>query len=249
MTAKLATAARAICPPGVEIDAATVPFGPSLLTRRRDVAFAAGAVLTALAARADNIDAVVIASFSDPGLDAAREYLHCPVLGLCEASVHAACQLGARVGCLLSAMKMVPLVEEKLRAYGLADRVCGIATPDVAPDQGPSSVAGLLRMYASLGRRLIDRAGAEVLVLGGGPLIGLAPRFQAVLPVPVIDSVECALLQAYALASLNPRKALVGSYSPPAGTATVGLSDAAAAVFGAKPARAIGCSPKRRRKP
>jgi hypothetical protein len=39
-------------------------------------------------------------------------------------------------------------------------------------------------------------AGAGVVVLGGAGLVGLAPKLAALLPVPVLDSLDCALVMA-----------------------------------------------------
>ena len=38
--------------------------------------------------------------------------------------------------------------------------------------------------------------GAGVVVLGGAGLVGLAPKLAAMLPVPVLDSLDCALVMA-----------------------------------------------------
>ncbi|MBI4184129.1 MAG: Asp/Glu/hydantoin racemase [Proteobacteria bacterium] len=229
MTRALAGRARAVCPAEAEIEAATVPFGPTLLSRRRDVAVAGAAVLALLAERAGTMAAAVIGAFADPGLEAAREVLGVPVTGLCEASVLTACQLGARIGLMLGSRPMVPAVEERLRACGVSERVCGIETP--APGSRPGSPDELVAAFGALARGLVERAGAEVIVLGGGRLIGFAPRFAEALPVPVLDSVDCAVLQAHALARLQPRKATVGSFGSPPPARSKGLSGGLARLF------------------
>ncbi|MGE3702000.1 MAG: aspartate/glutamate racemase family protein [Hyphomicrobiaceae bacterium] len=223
MTASLETAAKQVAPAGVTIRAVTAEFGPPLLTRRRDIAVATGAVLAAVSKHSECAGAFVLASVSDPALEAAREVAPVPVVALCEAATYQACQLGSRVGLLFSAPEMIPAIEEKLRAYGLADRVCGIRTPSSSPVDGPTlRREDLIATYADLGRRLVMETRAEVLVLGGGPLIGLASELQTQLPVPVIDAVECAVLQAYVLARLKPKKPSVGSFSYPPKVAVTG---------------------------
>lgn len=229
MTDALAARATAIAPSGVEIVAATAAFGPRLLSRRRDVAVGATAVLAALAEHADGIDAAVIGSFSDPGLEAAREVSAVPVTALCEASVHLACQLGARIGLVLGSRRMIPVLEERLRSYGLRDRVAAIDTPP--EDARPRTKEEAIEVFAAIGAALVERAGIEVLVLGGGALIGVAATIEARLPVPVVDSVDCAVLQAYALARLGAKKATIGSLSHPAAVPATGLQPGLARLF------------------
>jgi Asp/Glu/hydantoin racemase len=119
---------------------------------------------------------------------------------------------------------MVPAIDEKLRAYGLAHRVCGIRTPSTSPIDSPKlAPEELIAIYANLGRQLVRDARVEVLVLGGGPLIGLAPALQERLPVPVIDAVESAVLQAFVLARLRAKKPEVGSFCYPPNVPVVGL--------------------------
>jgi Asp/Glu/hydantoin racemase len=47
--------------------------------------------------------------------------------------------------------------------------------------------------------------GAGVVVLGGAGLVGLAPKLAAMLPVPVLDSLDCALVMACRAGRANGR--------------------------------------------
>ena len=46
--------------------------------------------------------------------------------------------------------------------------------------------------------------GAEVVILAGGPLAGLAPVLQPQVPVPLVDGTQAAVRLAVALAGLAP---------------------------------------------
>jgi allantoin racemase len=221
MTQALTQRAKAICPPGVTIQGVTVPYGPPTVSRRRGVAVAATAVLSALAENREGLGAAVIGAFADPGLDAARESMPFPVVGLLESSIFLAAQLGARIGLVYGGTRMIPGLEERLRAIGMRDRVCGIRTPPEGVR--PTETDDILKVFGDVARDLITNDRAEVIVLGGGALIGLASRFEELLSVPVIDSVDCAVLQAYALASLNTRKPKKGSYSMPPSVTLAGM--------------------------
>ena len=87
VTDRIAAAARAVASPGTEIEAVTAPFGLPLIVTRADWLVAGPATLAALQARRGTYDAAVIACFGDPGLDAAKELIEVPVLGISEATV------------------------------------------------------------------------------------------------------------------------------------------------------------------
>lgn len=222
MTDALVERARVICPPGTTIEGVTAPYGPPVVSRRRDVAVAATAVLSALAENRQGVSAAVIGAFADPGLEAARESMPFPVVGLLESSVFLGAQLGARIGLVYGGTRMIPGLEERLRAIGLKDRICGIRTPPEG--LRPTQTSEILKVFGSVAHDLVVTDGAEVVVLGGGGLIGLAPQIEELVSVPVIDSVDCAVLQAFTLASLNTRKPKNGSYSMPSPVALAGMA-------------------------
>jgi Asp/Glu/hydantoin racemase len=77
-----------------------------------------------------------------------------------------------------------------------------------------------------LAQRAIDEDGADVVVLAGAPLAGLARRVRERVPVPVVDCVEAAVKQAEAIVSLAPRKAEQGTYRRPGAKPCIGLPEA-----------------------
>lgn len=222
MTQALVARAQAICPSGTTIEGVTAPYGPPVVSRRRDVAIAATAVLSALAGHREGVSAAVIGAFADPGLEAARECMPFPVVGLLESSVFLAAQLGARIGLVYGGTRMIPGIEERLRAIGMRDRVCGIRTPPEGTR--PTETGEILKVFGGVANDLVMADRAEVVILGGGGLIGLASRMEELVSVPVIDSVDCAVLQAFTLASLNARKPANGSYSLPKPATLAGIT-------------------------
>ena len=64
--------------------------------------------------------------------------------------------------------------------------------------------------------RTVAADDADMVILGGAPLAGLARQVADRVPVPLIDGVEAAVLQAEALVRLAPRKATAGSFRRPA---------------------------------
>ena len=72
MTERIAAQARRHCDPGAEVVAVTACFGCEVVASRASYAIAAHAALDTFARHAKGIDAVILACFGDPGLEALR---------------------------------------------------------------------------------------------------------------------------------------------------------------------------------
>jgi allantoin racemase len=77
--------------------------------------------------------------------------------------------------------------------------------------------------------------GAEVIVLAGAPLAGLARSLHGQLPVPVVDGVSSAVRHAETLAALKPGRARQGSFAPPPTKPNRGLPEAMARLLDRQP--------------
>jgi Asp/Glu/hydantoin racemase len=60
----------------------------------------------------------------------------------------------------------------------------------------------------------VKEDGAEVIILAGAPLAGLARSLAGQMPVPVVDGVSSAVLHAETLVALQPGRARAGSFAP-----------------------------------
>ena len=99
MTAAIAQELASIKRPDAEVDVVKPSEGPEVIESAYDESRAVPELLR-LVRRApeQGYDAVVIACFSDPGLDAARELVDIPVVGIQEASMYLAAMLGSAFG-------------------------------------------------------------------------------------------------------------------------------------------------------
>jgi len=86
-------------------------------------------------------------------------------------------------------------------------------------------------LLVALANRAVEEDGADVVILSGAPLAGLAAKVRDHIAVPVIDPVAAAVRQAETLAVLKPRKAIAGTFRRPDPKATTGLPEALAAVI------------------
>ena len=89
----------------------------------------------------------------------------------------------------------------------------------------------LADLLVDLCARVVAEDEADVIILGGGPLAGLAGRVKDRVPVPLVDCVAAAVRQAEALVALAPRKASVGTFRRPAAKPIAGVSPALARLF------------------
>jgi allantoin racemase len=129
--------------------------------------------------------------------------------------------------------RVLPLYRELAAAYGLADRIAGWCTLEstAAYQQGAHDALDSEIVVAA--RDLVDRAGAETVVLTGAVMAGVPARLQPQVPVPLIDCIACAMRQAELLVHLGYPKPTVGSYAPPADRELVAVSPAIARAFAA----------------
>ena len=232
VTDRIAAVARDAASPGTVIRAVTAATGAPYLATRAEAVLGAAAVLELLAAHAGSADAAIVAAFADPGLGAAKELLSIPVVGMAEAAMLTACMLGRRFAIVTFAAALEPWYQECVEYNGLAGRSAGV----FCLDEPFADIAGVAeekaaRLVALCGTAVA--AGADVCILGGAPLAGLAAEVADQVPVPLVDGVAAAVRQAEALVALRPRKATAGTFRRPAPKPMIGGSAALRALFGA----------------
>jgi allantoin racemase len=117
-------------------------------------------------AESDDFDAVVIGCCYDPGLTQARELVNIPVVGPLEASASMARMFGHRFAVVTDHSKAVPELEDRIRVYGLEPNCRSVSAIEwyvVDMIEDPAAVAR--DAYARC-KEVIERDGAEVVVLG-----------------------------------------------------------------------------------
>jgi Asp/Glu/hydantoin racemase len=227
LTERLVALAQEMAPAGVMVSGATGRFGARYIASRASAAIAAHATLDAYAEHGAGAAAVLIACYGDPGLDALRELAAVPVLGLADASAVAAAAAGRRFGVVTGGAAWKPMLEEFFARHGHAGRLAGVRA--VAPTGGEIArdPEAALAVLAAACRACAEQDGADVVVLGGAGLAGLAARVAPQVPVPVLCSVEEGLRAAFAV--LGQRGADAVPHAP---VETIGLSPSLAALLG-----------------
>lgn len=234
VTDAVAAVARRFAAPGTEILAVTGEFGPQVIGSRAENAIAHHGILELAAKHHTGCDALVLGVSLDTGLLALRELLPIPVIGMTEAGLIGASLVATRIGVLTFGRRMVPAYEELVKACGFTLRVACVDSVELPATATFSDPQGVRRLALEACARLIDRHGAEAIVMAGAAMAGLNETLQSEVPVPLVDGVACAVPLAEMLVRLQLPKPSVGSLAHPGERSVGGLSPALAALFAAR---------------
>jgi Asp/Glu/hydantoin racemase len=204
----------------------TAQFGAAYIASRAGVAIAAHAALDLLASHVGGCDVVVLGCFGDPGLAALREVSPAPVIGLAESSCYAACARGERFAIVTGGALWAPMLTELVAGFGLSDRFAGVRTIAPTGAEIARDPDAALADLAAACEQCKSQNGADVVILGGASLAGLAARLQPAVSIPLLCSVEVG---ARAAIEAEP----LGATSEMPAIGTTGLDPALAALLAA----------------
>ncbi|GAA5232399.1 Asp/Glu racemase [Verticiella sediminum] len=230
ITAKVLAAAQAFAP-DIAFTAATGRFGAAYIASRAAYAVASHAALDAWAAQHAGQDAIILACFGDPGLDALRELSDVPVVGMAEAAVHAAMQAAPRFSIVTGGAAWKPMLQDYLAARGLAHGIASIRTVEPTGATLVNAAQESVALLHETCLACIERDGAEAIVIGGAGLVAFSAPLRRMLPVPLIDGLEAAIATAGTATRLGIRAAPLRC----AAADSTGLSDALAAALRCRP--------------
>lgn len=229
VTELLTIAGRKVAAPGTELVPLTAPKGVPYIATRAEAQIGGAIALEMLAEHHQDADAAIIAAFGDPGLLGARELFDIPVVGMAEAALLTACMLGGRFALVTFARALGPWYNDCVEMHRLSHRSAGVRLLD-QPFREISSVQNEKEdLLVELANEAVRADNADVVILAGAPLAGLADRVKHRIAVPVVDPISAAVIQAEALVRLSPRKAVAGSFRRPDAKVTTGLAPLLAA--------------------
>ena len=198
MTERIAAEARRHVDRGVEVVPVTATFGCSVIASRAAYVVAAHAALDLYDEHGDGADAVVLACFGDPGLEALREVAAVPVIGLLDSAIEAAATDGRPFAIVTAGAAWVAMLEERVRLSQHAAALRGvfaIAANGLAVSRDPERATAALQDAVEAA----ENAGARAVVLGGSALAGFGARLAGT--AELIDPVAVAMQVA-----ASPRK-------------------------------------------
>jgi allantoin racemase len=224
MTDNMTTIAQGAVGQHIEIIPVTATRGFPYIASRAEAQIAGALVLEMIAEHAETVDAVVIAAFGDPGLVGARELFDIPIVGMAEAAVMTAAQLGETFAVVTFSPLMTRWYSECVQSTGMAGRFKGVHTPDRVPDHLKNVQTDLRAELIDLATKSATHYNADVVILGGAPIAGLAPKISSYVPAIVIDPITAAVLQAIALCQLGDHRPSRVRANKPSAKTSEGLS-------------------------
>jgi allantoin racemase len=205
MTHSVASAARAAAAPGTEIVATNPTDTPPAIQGPED----GEACLPGLFRVFDRemassaYDAVIIACFDDTGVPALKRRARVPVIGIGEASYHAAALAAPTFSVVTTLAISVPVLEANIRAMGFGAacakvRASGVAVLALESDKDASRAS-----VAAEAARAIAEDGCGAIVLGCAGMADLAAELAARFRLPVIDGVAASVMLSEAVHRLS----------------------------------------------
>lgn len=185
-------------PGGPDFEFRTLTSGPFGVESQADVE-AVTLPLRAIVAERRDVDAFVIACFSDPGLAVCREATGAAVLGIRECAVFTALMQADRFGVVALAPASVKRQSRAFREMGVTDRWSGSVPLYMTCAQSEADSA--FPAIEAAAEKLLE-GGAEAIVLGCAGMVKHRAPLAARFGVPVVDPVQAASAQALGLALL-----------------------------------------------
>lgn len=221
ITELCAAAGRAAASPGTEVVPLTPALGPAVISSRLENAIAAHGMLEAMAPYAGQVDGVLLAVSYDTALEAARQLMPCPVLGMTEAACLVAMTTGRRFG--LVTFGGVEMYRELIAHHGFSGRLAGLLGVAATPQDALADAGGVAAKVNEAIATLVAQ-GAESIILGGAALAGMGTRLTS--PVPLLDGIACGVRLLEGLAGLGLPRPAAGSLVPVSGRVSQGLGAA-----------------------
>lgn len=180
-------------PGQIEIECMTLAEGPFGIESMLD-AESVVLPLHRIVAERQDVDAFVIACYSDPGLALCREVTTKPVFGIQESGLFSALQRGGRVGVVALGPKSIARHLPYIRALGLESRLAGERPLHLSVAQSEEKSA--YPRIEEVARELVELDLADTLLMGCAGLAGHCKELEASLGVPVTEPTQAAVTQA-----------------------------------------------------
>jgi allantoin racemase len=194
VTDRIRDAANAAALPGDNFITVCPSWGPELIVTDHDAEEATRAVVETVRAYDAPCDGIVLASFGNTGAAEVRVIRpHIPVIGIASAAFLTARSIGGPFGIVTFGRGLVPGLRAKVEEAELSEALLDITYVEDDEFGDPGTVQARYRGQLAELCAQMSRRGAASIVLGGGPLAGLARLLSADCPVPVIDGTQAAV--------------------------------------------------------
>lgn len=194
VTARIDAAAQAARLPHESITTICAEGAPELIVTPEDALIAEKAVTQTLANWSKPIDGIILASFGDTGLAVVRKQCNVPVVGIAQSAYAMASVIGTRMSIVSFSPAMASALRKTAESYGYGANLVAMHMVEDAHWDDPGAIQDeLADELLKLCRLSAHEDKVHSIVLGGGPLAGLAARLQPKVSVPVIDGTTAAI--------------------------------------------------------
>lgn len=166
-------------------------------------------------ANREGFDAAILACFSDPGIESAREISDILVMGIQEASLHAAAMLGAKFTILTPLPQRIPHKQMEVHRYKLEQYLASVRALGMTVAETDGDPARAQQRILQVSRLAAMEDGAEVIVLGCAGMAGYAEAVTRELDLSVIDPSAVALKLTEAMVDAGLRHSKRALYARP----------------------------------
>jgi allantoin racemase len=216
MTNQIRTALEIIKRPDTELTVTCPQKGPETIESAYDEAYAIPPTLELVKkADQDGFDAVILACFSDPGLEAAKEITNIPVVGIEEATLHMAAMLGAKFTIMTPRKQRIPSKVEHVHLRGMSHFLASVRSLDLTVAQTESDPVKTKQRLVEVSKIAVEVDGAEIIIMGCAGMSGYAQEIEQTLNVKVLDPSAVALKTAEAMVDLGLSHSKVGLFAKP----------------------------------
>ena len=179
---------------GPEIVCVSLTQGPFGIESQADIEFVKLPLRNMVSERKD-IEAFVIACYSDPGLQVCREATDRPVFGIQECAVLAAMAQGDRFGVIALQELSIRRHLIYLRQMGVIRRFAKERAVNLSVEECASG-AKTFDKLCTVAQQLRDEDKADTVILGCAGMASHRSSLESRIGIPVIDPVEAAVSMA-----------------------------------------------------
>ena len=179
---------------GPEIVCVSLTQGPFGIDSQADIEFVKLPLRNMVSERKD-IEAFVIACYSDPGLQVCREATDRPVFGIQECAVLAAMAQGDRFGVIALQELSIRRHLIYLRQMGVMGRFAKERAVNLSVEECTSG-AKTFDKLCTVAQQLRDEDKADTVILGCAGMASHRSSLESRIGIPVIDPVEAAVSMA-----------------------------------------------------
>lgn len=176
----------------VGVDFITLSGAPFGIETDADIKFVEPLIINKISDELDEYDAFVIACYSDPGLNEAKQIFKKPIYGIHETSVKFCTKLRHNFGVIALGDESIQRHIDYIKALNLESYYIGENALNISVNEAVSDKSTFSKIIIS-GRDLIEKQRVEMIILGCAGLAKHRAAVERELGVKVIDPVQTSV--------------------------------------------------------